>query len=77
MLKLKHSGLTAMDFFDIVDESYGVDEEGLVPPEDDDEGVEIPRNTIELSEQQLTELTETLVTLMTTALVYMFAQYST
>ena len=60
MLKLKHSGLTAMDFFDIVDESYGVDEEGLVPPEDDDEGVEIPRNTIELSEQQLTELTETI-----------------
>ena len=36
ILKLKHSELTAMDFFDIVDDNYGVDEEGLVPPEDDD-----------------------------------------
>lgn len=58
MLKLKHSGLTALDFFDIVDDNYGVDEEGLVPPEDDDEGVELPCNAIQLSEQQLTELTE-------------------
>ena len=30
----------------------------LVPPEDDDEGVEIPRSTIQPSELQLTELTE-------------------
>ena len=58
MLKLKHSGLTGMDFFDILDDNYGVDKEWLVPPEDDDEGVELPRNTIQLNEQQLTELTE-------------------
>ena len=56
MLQLKHSGLTAMDFFNIVDESYGVEEDGLVP--EDDEGVEVPRNTLQLSEQQLSELQE-------------------
>ena len=58
MLRLKHSGLTAMDFFDIVDDNYGVEEEGLVPGEDDDEGVEVPRNTLQLSEQQFQELHE-------------------
>ena len=56
MLQLKHSGLTAMNFFNIVDESYGVEEDGLVP--EDDEGVEVPRNTLQLSEQQLSELQE-------------------
>ena len=53
MLQLSHSGLTAMDFFDIVDDNYGVEEEGLVPEADEEEGVEIPYNTIELSEQQI------------------------
>ena len=53
MLQSKHSGLTAMDFFNIVDESYGVEEDGLVP--EDDEGVEAPRNTLQLSELQLSE----------------------
>ena len=28
MLQLKHSGLTAMDFLNIVDESYGVEDDG-------------------------------------------------
>ena len=31
----------------------GVEEEGLVPEADEEEGVEIPYNTIELSEQQI------------------------
>ena len=57
MLQLKNSGLTAMDFFDIIDDNYGVEEDGLVP-EEDDEGVEVPRNTLQLSEQQLSELQE-------------------
>ena len=57
MLQLKKSGLTAMNFFDIIDDNYGVEEDGLVP-EEDDEGVEVPRNTLQLSEQQLSELQE-------------------
>ena len=59
MLQLKNSGLTAMDFFDIIDDNYGVEKDGLVP-EEGDEGVEVPRNTLQLSEQQLSELQETI-----------------
>ena len=44
MLQLKNSGLTAVDFFDIIDDNYGVEEDGLVP-EEDDEGVEVPQHT--------------------------------
>ena len=79
MLQLKHSGLTAMDFFNIVDESYGV-EDGLVP--EDDEGVEVPRNTLQLSEQQLSELQEAIdpladsedygISIYTTTLRYLY-----
>jgi len=47
MLQLKNSGLTAMDFFDIVDEDYGAEEDGLVPEDE----VEVPQNTLQLSEQ--------------------------
>ena len=50
MLRLKNSSLTAMDFFDIIDDNYGIEEEGLLPEEDDDEGIEVPRNTLQLSE---------------------------
>lgn len=56
MLRLKHSGLTAMDFFDTVDGNYGVEEEGLVPEAEEEEGVEIPRSAIELTEQQMHDL---------------------
>lgn len=54
MLKLKHSGLTAMDFFDQIDADYGMDEDGLVSQED--EGIEIPQITVGLSEQQIDQL---------------------
>ena len=43
-----------MDIFDI-DDNYGVDD-GLVH-EEDDEGVEVPQNTLQMSEQ-LSELQE-------------------
>ena len=36
-----------MDFFDIVDEHYGAEKDGLVPEDE----VEVPRNTLQLSEQ--------------------------
>lgn len=43
-LRLRHSGLVALDFFDTTDENYGVEEGGLsVDSDDDEEGVEVPR----------------------------------
>ena len=42
-----------MDFFDHVEDNYGVEEEGVVG---DDGGVEIPVNHIQLSEAQYSEL---------------------
>ena len=41
MLRLQNSGLVALDFYEDVDEDYGVDEDGLVPDESEG-GVEIP-----------------------------------
>ena len=35
-----------MDFFDIVDDYYGVEEEGLEPEVDEEEGVEIQLNSV-------------------------------
>ena len=40
-LRLQNSGLVAMDFFEDVDEDYGIDEDGLVPDASEG-GVEIP-----------------------------------
>lgn len=53
-LQLHQSGLVALDFFDGVDESYGVSEEGLST--DDDDGVEIPENTFILRDDNFQEL---------------------
>ena len=43
-LRLRHSGLSALDFFDTVTETYGVDSDlGVTSDEtDDEEGVEVP-----------------------------------
>lgn len=57
-LQLRESGLSALDFFDRVTDNYGVEEEG-VTPYDDDEGVEVPPCQLNLSEDQLEELKET------------------
>ncbi len=55
MLRLRHSRLEAMDFFDIPESDYGVEEEGLV--EDSEEpGVEVPQSSIRLSDVQLQQL---------------------
>lgn len=52
------SGLSALDFFDRVTDNYGV-EDG-VTPYDDEEGVEVPPCRLNLSEDQLEELKETI-----------------
>ena len=57
-LQLRESGLSALDFFDRVTDNYGVEEDG-VTPYDDDEGVEVPPCRLNLSEDQLEELKET------------------
>ena len=57
-LRLRESGLSALDFFDRVMDNYGIEEDG-VTPYDDDEGVEVPRCQLDLSEDQLEELKET------------------
>ena len=43
-LRLQRSQLIVVDFFDQVDEDYGIDEDGPTP--DDSEGVTIPRSTV-------------------------------
>lgn len=45
-------------FFDNVDSSYGIDEQGLVT-QDDDEGVQVPDYGFALSEDHFMELQQT------------------
>ena len=56
-LRLRNSGLAALDFFDYVAEDYGTDEDGITNP--DSEGVEIPPNEVQLTEEQFSELQQT------------------
>ena len=56
-MRLQESGLSALDFFDRVYD-YGVEEDGVTPYYDD-EGVEVPPCRLNLSEDQLEELKET------------------
>ena len=56
-LELQQKGLHALDFFEEVDEMYGVNEENL-SSEDDDYTVEVPPSTLSLSDRQLSELRE-------------------
>ena len=53
-LHLQMSGLTAMDLFDVVDQSYGIDEEELSPAED--ESVAIPESRFHVPISELVQL---------------------
>ncbi len=55
-LQLRRSGLVALDFFDLVDNSYGLDEDGLLSTED---GVAVPTNMFTLREEHLLLLQQT------------------
>ena len=59
MLILQHSSLIALDFFDHVDSTYGTDEEGPIPSEDDDSVVQIPECSFVLSDNDFTLLQQT------------------
>ena len=54
ILQLRQSNYTALDFYEQVNENYGIDEEGMGTQ--DDEGVSIPHSTISLSEEQNSQL---------------------
>lgn len=56
-LRLRHSGLSALDFFETVTEEYGTEENGAAL--NNDEGVPVPRSPVELTQEQLLELHET------------------
>ena len=51
---MQRRGLQALDFFEEVNETYGVDEE--IVSSEDDYTVRIPDNTLSLSDRQLSEL---------------------
>lgn len=54
VLNLRHSGNAAVDFFSVVPEDYGVEEDGTAP--DEQSGVEIPPVTFDISQAQLSQL---------------------
>ena len=51
-LRLRQSGLTALDFFDRVSDNYGVEDDGL-PGDDSSDGVAIPEVTFALPNEHL------------------------
>ena len=58
MLLLRHSGLTAMDYFDDVDNDYGIDND-VAPDNSDIESIHVPRSSFTLNNTQLRLLNET------------------
>lgn len=60
-LQLQNAGLSALDFFDQVDETYGIDQ-GLgvsTASDEDDEGIEIPSIDLGMTDDQIEELQST------------------
>ena len=56
-LRLHQSNLAAVDFFDIVDETYGTDDDGgAILEREDDEGVPIPQSSFALQEDHFDQL---------------------
>lgn len=51
-LVLQQSGLTAMDFFETIDEDYGIDPDGPTAPDldEDQNGIIIPQTTLKFSD---------------------------
>lgn len=55
-LRLRNSGLIALDFADDVTEEYGIDQNGPTGVLDDEEGVEVPETNLALQEDHFEEL---------------------
>ena len=56
VLQLHRSGLTALDFLGVVNENYGIEEDGLTAHEDDEGGVIIPENNFALTDEHMLQL---------------------
>lgn len=55
-LRLRSSGLVALDFFDNVSEDYGIEEDGLSTDETESNGVSIPECSFNLDSEHLQQL---------------------
>ena len=60
-LSLQRSGLVALDFFDRVEDYYGIEEEGLHVVEDDFDGVSVPESQFQLSDDDFEQLCQLIV----------------
>ena len=63
-LRLRRSGLPALDFFLTVPEDYGYEEEGTAPDEDDEGGIEVPPLRIQLTDDQISIHLKTVMTMV-------------
>ena len=57
-LLLQNSQLEAFDFFEAVDNSYGIDSDGPIPSEEG--GVEIPQSSLHFSDSDLASVRQTI-----------------
>lgn len=57
MILLRHSGLTALDFFENVDDGYGIDSDGPVPAVES--SVSVPDVTFQIDAAAFTLLQQT------------------
>lgn len=55
-IELRNSGQTGLDFFETIDNSYGVDEQGLAVDDDNYDRVEIPQCNFSLTEEHFMQL---------------------
>ena len=60
LLLLQNSQLSAMDFFEDVDETYGIDPQDPISSDTNTSGIEIPQNTLRFSEQDIYILKQTI-----------------
>ena len=61
-LRLRHMGLVALDFFDVISDNYGIDTSDalIVNDDDDNDRIETPDTTIQLTDDQLADLRSTI-----------------
>lgn len=59
LLRLRYSGLNAIDVFETVSGEYGQSEEGASNVEGDDEGVSVPRLALSITPEQMSQIQNT------------------
>ena len=53
---LQHSRLEALDYFENIDDTYGIDPDGPLSPEQEIQGVEVPESSLSFSDRDLATL---------------------